>query len=136
MKTCSKCNGSKPLSDFHAFKRSKDGHQSICKSCMKIAYRKCRKQKHKHYRAVQLARENRNRDRFIDWKKEQSCMQCGMNNYVCLELHHRDPKEKDIDVSDACRSWAWKRLAKELQKCDILCANCHRIEHHKRRNLV
>lgn len=45
------------------------------------------------------------------------------------EFHHRDPVEKDRDPSKML-ALSWVRLKDELDKCDLLCANCHRFTHH------
>lgn len=59
-----------------------------------------------------------------------SCLICGNTNKCCLEFHHRDPSQKRNLV---CRLKDWgysnKLLLEEIDKCDIICANCHR-EHH------
>ena len=47
-----------------------------------------------------------------------------------LEFHHKEPSEKDFHISGAhCRSWESIKI--ELEKCIILCANCHRETHNK-----
>ena len=58
------------------------------------------------------------------------CMKCGYNKRnEALEFHHRNPTEKDFSISKRgyCRSW--EKVSKEIQKCDLLCANCHRELH-------
>ena len=56
------------------------------------------------------------------------CSSCGYNKCIgALEFHHRDPKEKDPFWS---RGWSLPKLKIELDKCDILCANCHREIHY------
>ena len=76
----------------------------------------------------------RNKDKFAEYMLERGgahCMRCGYNTYVgALEFHHRDPETKDPKWS---RSWGITRLRKELDKCDILCANCHREVHEELR---
>ena len=47
------------------------------------------------------------------------------------EFHHTDPSTKDRDPSKMLQL-SWKRLAAELDKCKLLCANCHRLEHHNK----
>lgn len=130
MKACSKCKDEKPLTEYYLFNRSKDGHQHICKQCMKVAYNKCRTEKREHYHKVQKTREQQNYDRLMEWKATQQCIKCGNNNPIVLDLHHRDPAQKDIEVSNAVRKWSWDKLVVEIEKCNVLCANCHRIEHY------
>lgn len=64
--------------------------------------------------------------------KGGKCEICGYDRCVdALEFHHRNPSQKDFSVSsDGCtRSWA--RVKTELDKCQMLCANCHRETHAK-----
>jgi len=61
--------------------------------------------------------------------KGGSCENCGYDRHNgCLEFHHLDPTQKDPNFAYS-RGWAWERLAKELDKCVMLCANCHREVH-------
>lgn len=54
-----------------------------------------------------------------------SCCKCGYNKSPrALSFHHKDPKTKSFGVSgNHCRSW--EQVKKELDKCELLCANCH-----------
>lgn len=54
------------------------------------------------------------------------CLRCGSSNN--LQFHHRDPDSKEFEVSKA-RSVSAERLKTELEKCDLLCAECHRNVH-------
>lgn len=59
------------------------------------------------------------------------CKECGYNKCMgALDFHHTGQKE--INISEALTQWNWNRLEKELSKCILLCANCHR-EHHYRK---
>jgi hypothetical protein len=44
-----------------------------------------------------------------------------------LEFHHLDPNEKDFSIGG--KSWSLERLKKEVDKCILICANCHRELH-------
>ena len=60
------------------------------------------------------------------------CDKCsGVFHPAIYEFHHINPEMKDRDPSKML-SLSWERLSKELDKCKLLCANCHRLEHHKR----
>ena len=61
--------------------------------------------------------------------KSSGCLRCGESHPACLDFHHRDPASKIYAVTDATRFWKLEKLAKEIEKCDVLCANCHRILH-------
>ena len=57
------------------------------------------------------------------------CQICGYDKCItALEFHHINPNEKDINFSDNVnRSWITTR--NEIQKCILVCANCHREIH-------
>lgn len=58
------------------------------------------------------------------------CQHCGYDKYHgALEFHHKDPNEKDPKALRPGLSKA--RFFSELDKCILLCANCHREEHHR-----
>lgn len=67
---------------------------------------------------------------FLDYKKNLSCERCGENTTVCLDFHHQIHKKKDFSLA-TIRSWGWgiERIKKEVEKCAVLCANCHRKVH-------
>lgn len=57
------------------------------------------------------------------------CRACGFDKYPCsLDLHHRDSKAKAPNFR-SLRGWSWKRILVELQKCVLLCKNCHAAHH-------
>lgn len=69
--------------------------------------------------------------------KGGKCERCGYDkNISALEFHHRDPKEKNfqIDIRKFSNS-NLDSLQKELDKCELLCANCHRELHHPNLNM-
>ena len=56
------------------------------------------------------------------------CIMCGFDNPLALEFHHRNPKEKEVNIGAITRiGWGKERILKEISKCEVLCANCHRI---------
>ena len=67
------------------------------------------------------------RQKFINnYKIKLGCAKCGYNKHpAALDFSHRNPKEKQFNIS-AGRFYSMEKLTKEIEKCDILCANCHR----------
>jgi hypothetical protein len=64
------------------------------------------------------------------YKSERGCKSCGEMHPATLDFHHRDGKSKEACVANAIQSgWSWERVLAEIEKCDILCANCHRKLH-------
>lgn len=63
------------------------------------------------------------------FKQSKGCENCGENDPVCLDFHHvTDDKEIDIG-STFNNGWSIKRIQKEIDKCIVLCSNCHRKHH-------
>ena len=68
------------------------------------------------------------------YKREHPCA-CGESHIACLQFHHPDPLEKSFEIGLArCRMWSLKRLRREMDKCQVLCANCHAKLHWRQRN--
>jgi hypothetical protein len=64
------------------------------------------------------------------------CAHCGYDRYIgSLEVHHTDPTVKEFDLSH-CRSTTFEKIKPELDKCLLLCANCHREEHARLKGLL
>ncbi|KKK68951.1 hypothetical protein LCGC14_2938920 [marine sediment metagenome] len=91
-----------------------------------------RKYREKH--AVKLAKAQ---SRYVEERRRKfrklaadykggKCTKCGYNKCLdALEFHHRNPTEKEFNISSSyCLSW--ENIKRELDKCDLLCANCHR----------
>lgn len=54
---------------------------------------------------------------------------CGLDKVPALEFHHRDGGETKDKAFGGKFGWAWDRLQKELEKCILLCSNCHKLIH-------
>jgi predicted DNA-binding protein YlxM (UPF0122 family) len=58
------------------------------------------------------------------------CQECGYDKCnSALEFHHLDPNEKDFNISKNGHSRSWKRVKDELDKCILVCSNCHKEIH-------
>lgn len=72
--------------------------------------------------------------RSIEYKGGKCC-KCGYKKCIsALEFHHMDPKEKDFGISNKGYTRSWNIIKEELDKCILVCANCHR-EIHENINL-
>lgn len=64
--------------------------------------------------------------------KGGKCEICGYNKCSdALHFHHSDPTEKDFAISKNGHSRSWERVRNEIDKCILICANCHAEEHAK-----
>lgn len=131
MKVCFKCGIEKPLEDFGTNKSKKNGYQSRCKDCQK-EYRR------KHYidnidAYKKKARKNKLKVRqLIVDSKVGGCVRCGENHPSCLDFHHPDDN-KELTIGGP-GDHGYLRVKKEIEKCIVLCANCHRKHHYNTRN--
>lgn len=58
------------------------------------------------------------------------CQRCGYNKSIwSLHFHHIDAKEKSFSISSYC-NLSWNKIKEELDKCELICANCHGEIHH------
>jgi hypothetical protein len=114
LKYCAYCKDRKPLSSFYN-RRGREGGSSYCKPCTN---------------SEALLRQRKFKTKCIEYKGGK-CEICGYNKFQgALEFHHRDPTQKDFQLSKA-RSWTFsERVKNELDKCQILCSNCHKELHH------
>jgi hypothetical protein len=62
-----------------------------------------------------------------DLRTEGFCVDCGEEDERVLQFHHRDPSDRKADILSIS---SFPRLMRELEKCDLVCANCH-IKRHK-----
>ena len=86
------------------------------------------------HKADRIKRTLRNKKYYKEFKKNKPCLDCKIvyPTYV-LDFDHRDGTKKRFNIS-LVSSHSIETLQKEIDKCDLVCANCHRIRTHKRRN--
>lgn len=117
MKYCSKCQNEKPLSDFYS--KTKTTTQAYCKAC---------------FNAYCIERWVETKKKAIEYKGG-GCTDCPIKfdglNYYLFDFHHLNAAQKDVDWTKL-RLRSWNRITEELDKCDLLCSNCHRTRHWKR----
>ncbi len=116
-KFCTGCGETKTLDQFYPHSGQSSGRQPRCAECCKS-----------HSKLRKLERRLKIIEQFGD-----ICYDCGeIYNPACYEFHHVNMEEKSFSISSYL-TLGWERLQKELDKCVMLCANCHRIRHSKRR---
>ena len=115
---------------------------SQCSTCKVLlteenAYKKKEKGKTRLYSYCKTCFNNICKKRWIDRKIKAieymggKCQKCGYNKSVsALEFHHLDPTQKEADWRKI-RQWSWDKVERELNKCILVCANCHREIHHE-----
>lgn len=111
-KLCPKCNTVKSHSEFYTHATRADGLYGYCKSCFNTENDK---------RRIML------KCRAIVYKGSK-CVRCELSypetpHYI-FDFHHRDPSTKNGWTG--IRKHGWKKIQAEIEKCDLVCANCHR----------
>lgn len=131
-KYCLDCSPYKDRPSHHARKLedtlldSKGRRFCICEDCDK-KYFISKKYSRIHKCATCYHRKNRilKKARMIEYKGGK-CARCGYCKYMgALEFHHRDENKKAFGLSTKITA-SWAVLKKELDKCDLLCSNCHK----------
>ena len=70
------------------------------------------------------------RNWFMRYKSTLSCIDCGISHPAVLQFHHRNRADKSFNISDVARkASSVKQITNEIQKCDVLCVNCHAKRH-------
>lgn len=112
---CKCCNQTKKIEDFRIANRGRQNYRRwMCFSCEKI---------------VLNNKKNEYREEYLNYKKKLFCSRCGISDYRVLQFHHKN-SDKEFNVSSKIGQRKLSSLMKEIDKCEVLCANCHSIEHY------
>lgn len=131
MKNCPKCGNDKELDEFPLNKTRSDGHGGACKECQR-EYTKNHYNNNKKQYFIRNKRRVKEAKEFMQQiKKNGCCKKCGENRWWVLDFHHNDNKKEDVSK---LLSFGIEMVKKEILKCDILCANCHRELHFFEKN--
>lgn len=117
-KLCVRCKKEKPDDEFYIKYKGihGDSFSAYCKECENNIHTE-------KYKLIKV--------KMIEYKGGQ-CVDCNLkledSHYSVFDFHHLDPKEKDKDFKKI-KYRKWERIKEELDKCVLLCSNCHRIRH-------
>jgi hypothetical protein len=130
MKICSKCGINKEETEFVFRNKLKNKRVAYCRTCSREILKKHYKDNKKYY--VDKARRNDQfrvlalRMHIFKHLKNNACIDCGESDIVVLEFDHvRDKKSSDISAL-LHKKCSIEVLKKEIAKCDVRCANCHK----------
>lgn len=130
---CTKCSIKQPVNNFGPNKTRPQGIQSYCRSCMRKATLKSY-EKHKGRYFIRAKERDAAMDALILTYKSKPCRDCGKTYppYV-MDFDHVDPKNKEYGVCHMRRKrMAFSKIVEEIEKCELVCANCHRERTEKR----
>lgn len=126
---CKKCNKDKKEEDFVFRNKIKGIKHSICKDCQKEYKRKHYYNNKDQYYTRNIKTNNKINDYIIKYKQTHPCIICGETAIECLDFHHIQDKLKEIALLK--RRGSLRKVKEEIEKCVVLCANCHRKVHAK-----
>ena len=129
MKTCTSCKQTKNVEDFNIRNKITQQRQAQCRDCQKAAMKRSYNNKKAQYISKVQDRTKFYYEQYVNWKDNVYCVECGESHRSCIELHHLDPSTKEGNPSSLFSAVGKKKFREELQKCVILCANCHRKAH-------
>lgn len=130
-KICRGCGFAKPLSEFSYRNPRAATRKSRCKECVRTASKE-------HYRRatgayLERARQRRRSDRRKNGELVRAflaahpCVDCGESDPVVLDFDHTVPAEKTGAVARMISTASPGILRREIEKCEVRCANCHRV---------
>lgn len=138
-KICTKCKEKKDITEFYTL-------DYWCKKCSYKYNRRWsqnnpekvkesrRKYYQKHKEEIKTKRRqkiSKNKEWFAVYKKTLKCEICGESRWYCLVFHHKNPEEKEYNIGSMINRICNKeKILEEIEKCIILCANCHRELHY------
>lgn len=119
-KICNRCHTDQLRENFYKlsgkkYKDSWDCRDSVCKKC----------------KSEIVSEKRLNIKKKAVLYKGGKCIDCGLESthYFIYDFHHRDPSKKDLSLANSMTT-SFEKLLPELDKCDLLCSNCHRIRHY------
>jgi len=129
----------KSPTEFNKNKGRKDGLNSICRACSKARSRKYYKENtDKHKKAVYkrtTEQRERNKEFIFEYLLEHPCVDCGEDDPIVMEFDHLPGCDKKYEVSSMVgSSYSIETIKKEIDKCEVVCANCHKRRTAKRGN--
>lgn len=133
MKICFNCKQEKEIHEFSKNSCKPDGLSSHCKSCHKV-FRREHYLKNKEKIIQQVYKKQ---DEYCEWLnslKNKPCLDCKQKypHYVMDFDHLRDKK---FTLSKARKGfWARNKILAEIEKCELVCSNCHRERTYQRQN--
>ena len=92
-------------------------------------------QRNREYLLKKQAEKNRRfaesrRKWLVGYKKTLKCVRCEESHPATLTFHHKSNSEKSFEIGNAITlGVGLKKLSAEIEKCEVLCANCHAKEH-------
>ena len=130
MKKCSRCQIEKPLEDFNFKNKKLKTLQKSCKYCTREEIRR-HYYKNREYYIIKARKRNAEirsmlRQYILKFLQKHPCVDCGEKDPIVLEFDHQKDKLTSVSKILQSRRRTLDILKKEIAKCVVRCANCHR----------
>lgn len=130
LRRCGRCGNVKPLAAFAWRRTARGQYHNMCRPCHSAHHRE-------HYLANKQRYVDQARARKDDLRRERTeyllhyfeshpCTDCGERDPVVLEFDHLDAEAKAFTIGQALSDRNWRSILDEIEKCEVVCANCHR----------
>jgi len=130
-KNCSGCHLVKPVEEFNFKYRAKGIRHLYCRECGKRQTRSHYKRNKRSYLKRNL-RAYAERRQLVLEAKSRPCADCGIQYpYYVMDFDHKDGRLKEFALNTVHRVTK-RAILREIAKCDVVCANCHRERTHRR----
>jgi len=130
IKECPKCGEIKSFDEFNKDKTRKNMIASWCRDCNTKSNKIFREANKERYSYNANKRVRKQRDIIDEYKIEKGCIKCGYNKIASvLEFHHIDKETKEYSIGSIVGN-NLKKVWREINKCIILCSNCHQEFHY------
>lgn len=125
MKTCTKCNQTKPEDEF-SWNGSKRRH-SNCKKCRSSYYQQYGKTEKEKKRLAEKSRARKRGARlFVIEQKSNPCVDCGVQYpFYVMQFDHLGENKKFNVAWMVSHGYTQEAIQEEIDKCELVCANCH-----------
>lgn len=131
MKKCTICKTDKPIDEYNKNKTRKDGYSTVCRECNKEVSKKYYNLDKKRH-IINVGKRNKKvRKENIDYInsiKSVGCRFCPEDDVCCLDFHHLVSEEKENCIA-RLTAHSIETIQKEIEKCVVICSNCHRKLH-------
>ena len=128
LRKCGRCGELKPLEHFAWHRREKGQRQHYCRPCQSEYGKKHYAANRQRYIDLEAQRKRaraQRRMRFLlHYFRTHPCVDCAERDPLVLEFDHLG--NKSFAIGSALPDYNWERILAEMEKCEVVCANCHR----------
>jgi hypothetical protein len=136
MKTCVICKKQKQLTEYNKSRIRKDGLQTCCRSCGKSMSKKYYSL-NRDYQKKRCYKRRKEQVEFnqgfvYEYLSHHPCVDCQISEVIVLEFDHVRGKKSGNICYMILQGYSTDTIQREIDKCDVVCRNCHIRRTHTR----